>query len=433
MHDPPHRSIRRDATTAPVRGHVAPTTEHRDGPSPTERLPRHLHRALALSRALLERVANVGAVVRRVPDPFLALPVDIPANRREHAPHLLSKRQHLRLHLFASAHLLQHERAPLLDEHSGHGLERVALLGAARPGRAPPIEPRRRLARHRRSGRCLRLPSRGAGGNGPRRGAALDGLLVERHHSRHRPIAFARVASRAAARRGSRFAGVRRARRLRLRLRVADVVGFVGVDARGARGGTCGGGWRGAGHVRGDAHHLDGEDARREPSVLEAHGARAPVVARELVGRLPLLVDAVVEVVEAQAAPGAVSRLEHLAPAQLGAEAEESALANHHEVRGGIGDGHGVLEGGGAEGDRLAGRVAIDDVRKAVHRERHHLARAETLRGGTRIGGILVTLAARVRVRSNPARASEERGRRLPGPTRVPRHRESVRATREGS
>ena len=149
--------------------------------------------------------------------------------------------------------------------------------------------------------------------------------------------------------------------------------------------------------------------------------------------RLPLLVDAVVQVVEAQAAPGAVSRLEHLAPAQLGAEAEEAALANHHEVRGGIGDGHGVLEGGGAEGDRLTGRVAIDDVRKAVHRERHHLARAETLRGGTRIGGILVTLAARIRVRSNPANASEERGRRLPGPTGVPRHHESVRTTRKGS
>ena len=92
-------------------------------------------------------------------------------------------------------------------------------------------------------------------------------------------------------------------------------------------------GRRGACHVRGNAHHLDGEDARREPSVFEAHGARSPVVARELVVRLPLLVDAVVQVVEAQAAPGAVSRLEHLAPAQLAAVAEEAALANHHEVR----------------------------------------------------------------------------------------------------
>ena len=133
---------------------------------------------------------------------------------------------------------------------------------------------------------------------------------------------------------------------------------------------------------------VDAQDAPGEAAVLEAHGTRLPVggaLRRALVRRLPLLVHAVVEVEEAQAALGALRRLEHLAPARgVRSEAQEAARAHDDEVRRGIGDGHRVLQRARTEPDRRAGRVAVADVRKAVHRERHHLAGAKAGTGGVR-------------------------------------------------
>ena len=368
-----------DASASFLERSHAPLGERVTGPPPGKRGARHQRHLATLRRRRLSRVAHVGAVKRGVPDPLLPRLAHLPPEPLQHRAHLLPELEHLLFHLFPRAHLLQDERAPLLDQHAGHRTQRVRLLLARRGAFA---------AGRRRDVRCaLDLRRRGGGGGAP------DLVLVERHFARH---------------------GFRNPRKVRVRVRVRPAVGvarqrvaaFVVVDrfrrrrspsksvcraarfrrrrrrTRGVR--RCAGD-----HLRRHARDGDPQHARRQAAIAQAKRRGGPAGLRGFIRRLPLLVHAVVPVVEAQPPPASVPRLQQLPVARRGsrAEAEELALAHHHQVRRGVRHRRRILQRAQREPDSLAGRRAVRDVRQAVLEERHRLTSAERAGWERRVRG----------------------------------------------
>ena len=385
---PPRGAAHGDPSASFLERLHAPLGERVAGPPPEKRGAHHPRHLLSLRRRRVARVAHLGAVKRGVPDPLLPRRAHLPPEPLEHRAHLLPQLEHLTLHLFARANLLQDERAPLLDQHAGHRTKRVRLF-LARGGKSS--GGRRETGGRRDVRRAMDL------GLGRRSGGAPDLVLVERHFARHGsrlrptvrgrwvvqlvPLVRPQTAVGVARQRVAAFSSPSRRRRF------LGTVAFASLrrprrrqSLRAAR--------RAGEHLRRHARDGDPQHARRQTAVAQAERRGRPARLVRFIERLPLLVHAVVPVEEAQPAPASVPRLQQLPVAlRVRAEAQELALAHHHQVRRGVRHGCRILQRAQREPDSLAGRRAVSDVRQAVREERDRLAGAERAGGERRVRG----------------------------------------------